>query len=138
MVPRIADRYRDMAERLHNLQSIVTAPWNEIAKGSWPQQILLWTAPVGAAVKELRDAAHKIGNLHGVNAALTLAQDRLKVQEDAWDLVCARYLHHEFFEFMPSFTPIIDTNHPHSSARRGTGNKKPSGLYTLVGDDRGI
>jgi putative DNA primase/helicase len=85
MVPRIADRYRDMAERLHNLLGSVTAPLKGMAKTAWPQEILLWTTPAEAAVKELRDAAHKIGNLHGVNAALTLAQDRLKVQDEAWD-----------------------------------------------------
>jgi putative DNA primase/helicase len=85
MVPRIADQYRDMAERLHSLHSVVTGPWKATDKSAWPQEILLWTTPVKAAIKELRDAAYKIGNLHGVNAALALAQDRLKVQDDAWD-----------------------------------------------------
>ena len=85
MVPRIADRYRDMAEHLRNLLSSVTGPWKATDKSAWPKEIMLWTQPVEAAVKELRDAAQEIGNLHGVNAALTLAQDKLKVPDDAWD-----------------------------------------------------
>jgi len=28
------------------------------------------------------------------------------------DLITARFLHHEFFQFLPRFTPILDTNHP--------------------------
>jgi P4 family phage/plasmid primase-like protien len=85
MVPRIGDHYRDMAERLHNLQSSVTTAWKGIARTSWPEEVLRWVVPVEAAVKELRDAACKIGNLHGVKAAIALAQHRLSVQDDAWD-----------------------------------------------------
>ncbi|MGB8478554.1 MAG: phage/plasmid primase, P4 family [Acidobacteriaceae bacterium] len=44
--------------------------------------------------------------------------DNLRVDEEmiksitGEDLVAARFLNREFFQFMPRFTPILDTNHP--------------------------
>jgi putative DNA primase/helicase len=85
LVPEIAKVYRDLAERLHNLLSSATAVFGGGSEDSWPEEINCWSSRVKPAIKTLRDAALKIGNLRGVDSTLALAQNSLAVPDNVWD-----------------------------------------------------
>jgi putative DNA primase/helicase len=85
LVPKLAGIYRGKEDSLHSLLRKVTAPFAPMSNSNRPVEIDKWSAPVLIAIEELNDAARKIGNLRGIDAALALAQSQLRVPDDIWN-----------------------------------------------------
>jgi hypothetical protein len=81
LMPKVADVYLSIADKLNNL----LAPLAGIKGDQHPTEIISWSSPIRTAIKALRDAAHKICNLRGINSALALAQSQLRVADDVWN-----------------------------------------------------
>jgi putative DNA primase/helicase len=84
-VPKISEVYLGAADHLSDVLRSVTAPFTGVKQDQHPLEIISWCSPIHIAIKGLRDAAKKICNLHGIDAALTLAQSRLRIPDDAWN-----------------------------------------------------
>lgn len=85
LMTSIATIYRSETDTLGALRSKVLAPFRGAKRDQLPGHILAWIDPVEAAIKSLREAARNIGSRHGVDAALDMAQSRLRVPDEVWD-----------------------------------------------------
>ncbi|MFY9939813.1 MAG: DUF3854 domain-containing protein [Silvibacterium sp.] len=84
LASKVAASYRSFAEKLDQLLRKVTKPFGK-KESDWPDEIRAWSGQIRVAVKIAKDAAGKIENLRGMDAAFTIAQSFLKLDDDVWD-----------------------------------------------------
>ena len=84
LASKVAASYRSFAEKLSDLVRKVTSPFGK-KESDWPDEVKAWSAPIWVAVKIANDAAAKIENLRGMEAAFTIAQSHLALADDVWD-----------------------------------------------------
>jgi putative DNA primase/helicase len=84
-VPKIAEVYQSTADSLESLLRSVSALFAGMKKEERPMEVLNWCSLIANAIGRLRNSAHKICNLRGIDSALTLAQSHLRVPDDVWN-----------------------------------------------------
>jgi putative DNA primase/helicase len=90
LVPQVGDLYLSIADKLTSLLSDATVPLVATKGDRDPIEISSWSSPLRTAIKALRDAAHKIRDLRGIDSALGLAKSQLRVADHVWN--CDPYL----------------------------------------------
>jgi putative DNA primase/helicase len=84
LASKVAASYRSFAEKLRDLVRKVTSPFGK-KESDWPDEVKTWANPIYVAIKIANDAAAKIENLRGMEAAFTIAQSYLALADDVWD-----------------------------------------------------